>query len=282
MNVETYGRPFYSLEAMYNYIAGCQFFKLEAYARHDLKANDRKKMAHRELYRHFVDVWLLENERWIRDRAGKESMATREEVTPRILDSLGKMQEYDNKILAWGRERAELLAKYKAKPRRKAEARVSENYADEWIKWLEKGVSKDDLCENIARQNRAQTEVRRHPDSDRMLCQKRAVMEHRIETCNVIADQTDGHSPSVILEPLLDVLQVPVDRLWTANFVEVGDDFHAPTNMIITHCVAKNNLFVGKENTHEWKPTVSAPTDLGLVDVNEDSGMAKWPSSTIA
>lgn len=35
-------------------------------------------------------------------------------------------------------------------------------------------------------------------------------------------------------------------------------------------------------DTYERKSTICAPTDLGLVDVNEYPRMAQWPTSSIA
>lgn len=137
LDKETYQRPFGSVEAMYEYVVGCRFFRGETYVKGDLKANDRKRMAQRELYRRFVDVWLPENECWIRTRLGSAPTLTRDDLAEVVLDRFDKRQEYDERIRLWRQERADLLAKQEGRQKRKADALELEGYANAWIEWLE-------------------------------------------------------------------------------------------------------------------------------------------------
>jgi len=139
-----YQRPFESVEAMYEYVVGCRFFRGETYVRGDLKANDRKRMAQRELYRRFVDVWLPENEYWIRTRMERETTLTREDVVDLVMDKFGKRQEHKKCIRAWRQEREDLLAKQEGRQKRKADALEMEEYASAWITWLKHNAKTQD------------------------------------------------------------------------------------------------------------------------------------------
>lgn len=136
LEVETYRYPFGSVDAMYEYVIGCRFFKGEHYVRGDLKANDRKRMAQRELYRQFVDVWLPENEYWIKNRKDREPTLSREVVIEMVLDRFGKREDFKTTIEGWRRERGELLLKQQGRQKRKTDALELEEYANTWIKWL--------------------------------------------------------------------------------------------------------------------------------------------------
>lgn len=137
LDEQMYQRPFESVEAMYEYVVGCRFFRAKTYVREDLKANDRKRMAQRELYRRFVDVWLPENEYWITTRMARVLALTRDDVAKIVLDRYGKRQEYDRSLRAWRHERANLLAKQEGRQKRKADALEVEVYASAWIRWVE-------------------------------------------------------------------------------------------------------------------------------------------------
>lgn len=136
LDLETYGRPFESVEAMYEYVCGCRFFRGETYIRSDLKANDRKRMAQRELYRRFVDVWLPENETRGRTQIGMDAGLTKGDVVEAVLSRFGKRQEYEERIEEWRKERQELLIKQEGRQKRKAEALELKEYANGWISWL--------------------------------------------------------------------------------------------------------------------------------------------------
>lgn len=138
LDKEYYGRRFESAEAMYEYVVSCRFFRCETYVRSDLKANDRKRMAQRELYRRFVDVWLHENENWIRDKVDKHDPLTRDDVAEFVLDRFDKRREYGERLQAWRQETTDLLAKQKGREKRKAKALELEEYANAWITWLQR------------------------------------------------------------------------------------------------------------------------------------------------
>ena len=136
---DKYERPFESVEALYQFVLGCRWFSSETYVRAELKANDRKRMAQRELYRQFVDEWLPENKQLV-EKSGKRAQgATREDVQESALNVFGKREEYDKRILEWRRERSELLEKQERRLERRADAAKLEEYAEAWMNWLERG-----------------------------------------------------------------------------------------------------------------------------------------------
>lgn len=137
LDTETYSTPFESVEAMYEYVVGCRFFRGETYVRGDLKANDRKRLAQRELFRRFVDIWLPQNECWVETRIGREPTLMREDVCELALERFGKRQEYEERVSAWRNERRELIAKQEGREKRKANAVELEEYTNAWTKWLE-------------------------------------------------------------------------------------------------------------------------------------------------
>ena len=142
LDMETYWRPFESVEAMYEYVVGCRFFRGETYVRGGLKANDRKRMAQRELYRRFVDVWLAENEHSIECPIGRESTLMREDVVKMVLNRFGKEDEFETATHGWRSEREKLLRKQEGRQKRKADALALEEYADAWIRWANHNAEK--------------------------------------------------------------------------------------------------------------------------------------------
>ena len=146
LDVEAYGRPFGSVEAMYEYVISCRFFKAETYVRADLKANDRKRMAQRELYSRFVEVWLPQNEQRIRTKIGSESTLTRDDVTDIALDRFGKRNEFYGVLEEWRRERRELLFKQEGRQQRKADALELEDHTNAWMEWLKQNKMKEKSC----------------------------------------------------------------------------------------------------------------------------------------
>ena len=80
---DKYERPFQSVEALYQFVLGCRWFSGEPYVRAELKANDRKRMAQRELYRRFVDEWLPENKQLV-EKSGKRAQGAMRESCPGI------------------------------------------------------------------------------------------------------------------------------------------------------------------------------------------------------
>ena len=142
LNTETYWRPFESVEAMYEYVVGCRFFRREAYVRGDLKANDRKRLAHRELYRRFVDVWLAKNKSWIERQIDMQSTLQRDDVAEMVLNRFGKEGDFEAAAQGWRSEREELSRKQEGRQKRKEDALALEEYADAWIKWVNHNVGK--------------------------------------------------------------------------------------------------------------------------------------------
>ena len=138
LDAEQYRCPFESVEALYEYVVSCRFFRGETYIRGDLKANDRKRMAQRELYRRFVDVWLPKNETWVRTRIGREPTLMREDVTELVLNVFDKREEWQKVTEAWRREQYELRIKSEGRQKRKADAVELEEYANAWIRWINK------------------------------------------------------------------------------------------------------------------------------------------------
>lgn len=135
---DRYEKPFESVEALYLFVLGCRWFSSETYVRAELKANDRKRMAQRELYRRFVDEWLLENRRSVEMSEKRVQGATREDVQELALNVFGNREEYHQRIQVWRMERSALLEKQERRLERKAEAAKLEEYAKAWMNWLER------------------------------------------------------------------------------------------------------------------------------------------------
>lgn len=136
LDVEEYQRPFDSVEGMYEYVVSSRFFRADTYVRSDLKANDRKRMAQRELYRQFVDEWVPENVAFIKTRGGRDARLTREDVQEVALERWGKRADFDKRVEEWRKERGDLKKKQEGRERRKEDAKDVEQYADAWIGWL--------------------------------------------------------------------------------------------------------------------------------------------------
>ena len=139
LDKDRYWRPFQSVETMFQYVVGCQFFRIETYTRASLKANDRKRIAQRDLYRQFVNDWVPENEGWIRTSSEREPALMRNDVMDLVLPRFDKRAAYDQKIGEWRKARRDLLSKQGNRESRKAEAARMEEYADAWIVWLKDG-----------------------------------------------------------------------------------------------------------------------------------------------
>ncbi|MCJ1461176.1 hypothetical protein MMC28_011558 [Mycoblastus sanguinarius] len=135
-----YERPFESVETMYRYVCGCRFFRVETYMQSDLKANDRKRMAQRELYRRFVEEWLPKYREWIRTQGGVNADFARGDVLEEVISRFGKRKEHEERLDEWRKERKELLAKQEGRQKRKADAAELEEYANAWIRWTKHDV----------------------------------------------------------------------------------------------------------------------------------------------
>ena len=153
LSVERYWRPFETSEQMFQYATGMRFFRRDTYIRETLKANDRKRMTQRPMYRKFVDEWLP-----ARPEVGKAeewSKMLRNGVREEVLDVYEKRSECEERIKAWKLERNELLAKQVGNEARRAMGRDARETKQEfdycenaWIGILEAVVNPDLLIEN--------------------------------------------------------------------------------------------------------------------------------------
>ena len=130
-------RSFESVESMYRYICKCRFFSHERYVTSELKANDRKRMAQREMCRAFVQDWLPENVHLVRPRTEQSVQISRDKVLEECLNRFEKREEYEKRIKDWRKEREELVAKQMQRQTRKADAVLLEEYTSAWMKWLD-------------------------------------------------------------------------------------------------------------------------------------------------
>jgi len=142
LDAGVYWRGFESLEAMYRYVVGCRFFRRERYVRGELKANDRKRLKQREVYRGFVEGWLGENEGLVGGMVEGRREVGREEVEEEVLERWGKREVYWGVVGRWRREREELEVRREGRQRRKAEAAEGEEYADAWMRWIKHDSTK--------------------------------------------------------------------------------------------------------------------------------------------
>ena len=137
LDVHACKHPFESVKSMYRYICKCRFFNLERYLTSELKANDRKRMAQREMYRAFVQDWLPENVHLVRLQTEQSVQISRDNVLEECLNRFGKRGDYEKQVKDWRKEREELLIKQMQRQTRKADAVVLEEYTSAWMKWLD-------------------------------------------------------------------------------------------------------------------------------------------------
>ncbi|CAF9915269.1 hypothetical protein IMSHALPRED_002389 [Imshaugia aleurites] len=139
LDTDAYKRPFGSVDSMYRYVCSSRFFNDASYVRGELKANDRKRMTQRELYRAFVD-WLPGNAHLVGQQKEKNAQFSRDDVLEESLNRFGKREEYEKRVEGWRKERKELLAKQMGRQKRKADAAEAEEYAAAWMGWLERNA----------------------------------------------------------------------------------------------------------------------------------------------
>ncbi|KAL8691034.1 MAG: hypothetical protein Q9218_003656 [Villophora microphyllina] len=130
-----FSRPFDTVDSMFEFVSRSRFFQPEAYIRHDLKANDRKRLAQRDLYRRFVDDFVPSTKPKARPSDGETGLS-RQGVLEESLERFGKRAEYEARVQAWRTERMELAHKKATREWRKRKAMADEAYADAWIDWL--------------------------------------------------------------------------------------------------------------------------------------------------
>ena len=128
---ERYWRPFETIDELYGYATGMRLFRRDTYIREILKANDRKRMVQRPLYRDFVDEWLPK-----RPQLGigvEWSSSLRLNMLEEALDVYGKRNEYHERLETWRKNVAELQTKKEASDLRRAGIKEEIEYADAWI-----------------------------------------------------------------------------------------------------------------------------------------------------
>ena len=140
LDTDAYKRPFESVESMYRYVCECRFFSDERYVRGERKANDRKRMAQRELYRAFIQDWLPENAHLVGQQKEKNALISRGSVLEESLNRFGKREEYEKRVEEGRKEREELLIKQERRQKRKADAAEFDEYASAWMRWLDRNA----------------------------------------------------------------------------------------------------------------------------------------------
>ena len=155
LDIERYWQPFETSEEMFRYATGMRFFRRDTYIRETLKANDRKRMTQRPMYRDFVDEWL--QARPDIGKAKEWSTVLRNDVLEEALDAYERRKEYEERLEAWKVERKELTAKQVGNEVRRAmgrDARESKQELDfcdgAWIGVLEAAARHDTSTKNKA------------------------------------------------------------------------------------------------------------------------------------
>lgn len=131
MGVEEYKRGWGSVGDMFGWLSRGRFMRKESFVRSRLKANDRKRMGQREVYRRFVEECVPGWAEHI--PGGRNEPDTREEVLEEALLLFGKREDHNRKIEEW---RTELLHAPIKKELRKLRIVEDVEYADAWINSL--------------------------------------------------------------------------------------------------------------------------------------------------
>ena len=122
-------------EEMFEYVRGMRFFNKRVYENAKLKANDRKRMKKREVFRRFVAEWVPSLEEAVEDEAGGDRDVVkerREAAFNEALDRWGKRECWMEMKKSWNEDRDELSAKRLASTARR-ESWIERNaYADAW------------------------------------------------------------------------------------------------------------------------------------------------------
>ena len=125
LDKEVYWRPFETVLAMFKYVCRSRFFRKGSYVKDTLKANDRKRMRERPLYRDFVEDFVpsLVEEPILKH--ARETL-TRESVFEEVIQTFNRKHEFEDKLRNWRQQKAELDAKRKAKQKRRDDALAAE------------------------------------------------------------------------------------------------------------------------------------------------------------
>ena len=127
-------KRFSSIDELYKFAGSCRFFDPEKYCKDNLKANDRKRMAQRKIYREFVESWIPE----FCESGGHEKTGQldRSAISEEALEVFGKEREYQARSRQWREETAALLRRQGDKLDRKRMCMETAEYADAWTNWL--------------------------------------------------------------------------------------------------------------------------------------------------
>lgn len=125
-------RPFDTVEAMFDLTCSCRFFRPQSYEKHDLKSNDRKRLAQREVFKQFVEDFLPKRTLGVQHMEDASGL-TREAVFEEALRHFDRREEVETRIREWRQERDEFIRKQAARQWRKEQAMKDDAYTDAWI-----------------------------------------------------------------------------------------------------------------------------------------------------
>lgn len=153
LNVAEYRAGWTNVEDMFAFLARNRFMTKEAYVPRELKANDRKRLGKRDIYRRFVQDWVPSWEECggaadFPQKEGEDDKerneiqkARRTALLQEALDRFGKRDEYDAKVCEWMEKRKESLGKSDGREDRKMRAVEETKYANAWIDFLKSSSS---------------------------------------------------------------------------------------------------------------------------------------------
>lgn len=135
LDVEAYKKGWEKLDEMFSFLARGRFMRKETYIRDGLKANDRKRLDQRAVYRQFVEEWIPKWEIGDDDERGNEwrGKQRRAEVLEEALEVFGKREDYESIVGRWRVQMAEKLIKAEIKLLGKIE---TIDYWDAWVNFL--------------------------------------------------------------------------------------------------------------------------------------------------
>ncbi|KAL8820429.1 MAG: hypothetical protein Q9223_001346 [Gallowayella weberi] len=102
-----------------------------------MKANDRKRMAQRDVYKQFVEDFMPKRKSTKIQSSEDATKPSREEVFAKALETFGKRVESEIRVREWRKEQEELGRKHGTREWKKEQAMKAIAYTDAWIKFLE-------------------------------------------------------------------------------------------------------------------------------------------------
>ncbi|KAF2496559.1 hypothetical protein BU16DRAFT_483647 [Lophium mytilinum] len=91
LDVERYQKGFEEMDELYEWVVGGRFFSREVLEKREEKANDRRRLKERSMYRMFIREWMPAH-----PDAGIKDNWTRRDVLTEGLKEFGKQKEYDD------------------------------------------------------------------------------------------------------------------------------------------------------------------------------------------